>query len=103
MKRTFTSIGIVAALAGALALSACAESRMHLTDDYGAAVKQDTLAQIANPDAKYTGDPAPGSNGQRMADAVNRYVSGKVIAPEAAHASTVGATAGSSGSSGGPQ
>ena len=103
MKRAFKTVGLLAALAGALALSACAESRMHLSDDFGAALKQDKAAQIADPDAKYSGNPAAGSNGQRMAAAVDRYVNGKVIQPAAAqdvNRWTVRSSAGGGGGSG---
>ena len=104
MKREF-AIGVL--LAASLLVAGCAESRMHLSDDFGAAVKQDTMAQIANPDAKYNGDPAPGSNGSRVASAQDRYVKDTVTPPVAARASTVGgassSSSGSAGASGGPQ
>ncbi len=106
MKREFTTIrAFCVLLAGSLLVAGCAESRMHLSDDFGAALKQDTLAQIANPDAKYTGDPAPGSNGSRVASAQDRYVNGKVTPPVAARAANVGSSSSSSssGASGGPQ
>jgi hypothetical protein len=79
-----------------------AESRMHLSDDFGAAVKQDKLAQIADPDAKYTGNPAAGSNGPRMADAVDRYVNGKVIKPVTSRTASI-PTGGGGGGGGGSQ
>jgi hypothetical protein len=103
MKRELaTAASLAALLAGSLLLGACADSQMHLSNDYGAALKQDKAAQIADPDAKYTGVPAPGSNGSRVASAQDRYVNGKVISPEAARASNVG-SGGGGGSSGGPQ
>ena len=102
MKREFKMVGRLALLVASAVLAAgCADSRMHLSDDFGQAVKQDTMAQIANPDAKYSGDPAPGSNGVRVAAAQDRYVNGKVITPEAAHAANVPVSGGGGG--GGPQ
>jgi hypothetical protein len=101
MKREFAWAAVIAA---SLLAAGCADSRMHLSDDFGAAYKQDTMAQIANPDAKYKGDPAPGSNGVRVAAGQDRYVNGKVIAPEAARAANVPTGgAGSAGSGSSPQ
>lgn len=85
-------IGTIVIAAG-LALSACAsKAPAHLSDDFGAALKQDLAAQIADPDAKYTGIPAPGSDGARAALAQKRYERGAVVAPPAAAASEIGAT-----------
>jgi hypothetical protein len=75
-----------------LALAGCAVSQTHLSSDFGSAVRQDTMAQIADPDARYTGDPAPGSDGARVASAQERYRTGKVIPPAAEGASTIGAS-----------
>ncbi|HWE48062.1 MAG TPA: hypothetical protein VG407_18745 [Caulobacteraceae bacterium] len=97
MREFSTTVMLAALLTGSLLLSACAESRMHLSDDYGAALKQDKAAQIADPDAKYRGDPAGGSNGSRVASAQDRYVNGKVTAPAAARASSVGSSSSNSG------
>ena len=47
-----------------LGLCGCVVSQPHLSPDFGSAVRQDVMAQIADPDARYKGDPAPGSNGQ---------------------------------------
>lgn len=80
-----------------LALSGCAVSQTHLSSDFGSALRQDVMAQIADPDARYTGDPAPGSDGARVGSAQERYRTGKVTPPATAGASTIGASAGVAG------
>jgi hypothetical protein len=85
--------------AAAMALSGCAETRLHLSDDFGVAVKQDAAAQIADPDAQYAGTPAPGSDGSRVGLAQQRYQKGTVIKPTAAATST--AVSGGGGGGGG--
>ena len=70
----------VFALAGAVALSGCVQ--MHLSEDFGSAVRQDVAAQIADPDAHYVGSPAPGAaDGPRVALAQDHYEKNKVIQP----------------------
>ncbi|HEY3696563.1 hypothetical protein [Phenylobacterium sp.] len=76
---------LAAAIAG-LGLTGCAAQ--HLSPDFGVAVRQDLAAQVADPDARYTGDPAPGSSGARVGLAQKRYQSGTVIAPVAASAAS---------------
>ena len=78
-RSTRTILSTVAAAAAALALGGCASP--HLSADFGQAVRQNIAAQVANPDAKFAGTMAPGSNGARVAAAQDRYVKGKVIAP----------------------
>ncbi|MGH6962945.1 MAG: hypothetical protein ACREE0_00535 [Phenylobacterium sp.] len=70
-------------------LAGCVESQAHLSNDFGSAVRQDQMAQIADPEAHYKGVPAPGSDGGRVGLAQERYRTGKVIAPSDAGASTV--------------
>ncbi len=85
----------VLALTGALALSGCVQ--VHLSDDFGSAVRQDIAAQIADPDPHYIGSASPGgSDGPRVAAAQDRYEKGKVIPPVGGEISTV-TTAGSGG------
>jgi hypothetical protein len=81
------ALGLAAGLAG------CAVPQEHLSSDFGQALRQDVVGQIADPDARYKGDPAPGAIGSRVAGAQDRYRTGKVIAPASAGASTIGATA----------
>jgi hypothetical protein len=57
------------------------ESALYISPEFGQALHQDIVAQIADPDAHYTGNPAPGSNGSRVALAQRRYVKGRVIPP----------------------
>jgi hypothetical protein len=102
MPKTFARmVALGAAIGGAALLSACAESRLRLSNDYGEAVRQDAAAQIADPDAHYVGTPAPGSNGQRVELAQKRYVTGKVLRPPAAGTTASLATGGGGGGGGG--
>jgi hypothetical protein len=94
MKRA-AILGLLA-VAG-IGLSSCAFSQTHLSDDFGAAVRQDVVAQIADPNAHYPGPPPP-SNGARAALAQTRYRTGTTI-PPVATASTIGVS--SEGSPGG--
>lgn len=81
--------------AAGVGLSGCLESRTHLSRDFGMAAEQELVAQIADPDAHYTGDPAPGSDGARVEGAQQRYRTGKVTKPVPASASSIGANSGS--------
>lgn len=95
MRCSVAKIAVLAVLAlGAdMVLSGCVQE--HLSQDFGAAVRQDIAAQISDPDAHYVGTPAPGSGGSRVALAQDRYQKGKVIPPAAATASNVGISSGS--------
>jgi hypothetical protein len=88
----FAKTAPISAVLG-LALAGCAVSQTHLSSDFGSALRQDVMAQVADPDARYKGDPAPGSDGARVASAQERYRTGKVIPPAATGASTIGAAA----------
>jgi type IV pilus biogenesis protein CpaD/CtpE len=85
---------LLIATALTLGLAGCVESQRHLSQDFGSAVRQDVVAQVADPEARYKGVPAPGSDGARVGLAQERYRTGKVIAPSEAGASTVGASSG---------
>jgi hypothetical protein len=50
-------------------------------------VRQDAVAQIADPDARYEGKPAPGSDSARVGLAQKRYQANDVIKPSAVTAS----------------
>jgi hypothetical protein len=78
-----------ASVAGLLSLAACATEP--LSPDFGVALKQDLVAQIADPDARY-GVP-PDADGARTALAQDRYRTGKVIEPSGLGASKVGGEA----------
>ena len=86
---------LLIATALALGLAGCVESQQHLSQDFGSAVRQDRVAQIADPEARYKGVPAPGSDGARVGLAQERYRTGKVIAPSDASASEIGASSSS--------
>ena len=77
---------ILVACAGFL-LSACAQSKLRMSPDFGNAVNQDLAAQIADPDAHYAGTPAPGSNSARVGLAQKRYQANQVIPPSSITAS----------------
>lgn len=95
-------------LAAGIGLSGCAQitqSQMNLSSDFGDALRADLAAQIADPDAHYTGTPAPGSSGARVDLAQTRYGKNQVIQPSTTTASgsrSIGnADNGNSGGTGG--
>lgn len=71
-------------------LSACTQSSLRISPDFGNAVRQDVAAQIADPDAQYEGSPAPGSSGARVELAQKRYDKNQVVQPSAVTASGAG-------------
>ena len=81
---------LVALVAAVIGLSACSQSHLRLQPDFGSAVRQDVDAQIADPDARYLGTPAPGSNGARVELAQKRYEQDLVIPPTSVTASSDG-------------
>ena len=87
--RSVIKIAAASALA-ALALSACAQSRLTLREGFGREVRADLVAQVADPDAKYSGDPKPASNGSRASLAETRYEKGTVVEPASTTTTTVG-------------
>lgn len=78
--RLASTLALSAMAAAALGLAGCA-SGAHQSSDFGEAVRQNIAGQIADPDARYTGTPAPGANGSRVGLAQQRYVKGQVIPP----------------------
>jgi hypothetical protein len=79
---------LVIAISLAPALSACTQSSLRINPDFGNALHQDVAAQIADPDARYEGTPAPGSAGPRVGLAQKRYDANQVIPPSATTASS---------------
>jgi hypothetical protein len=79
----------------AIGLAGCAESQRHLGSDFGAVVRQNQMAQIADPDARYPKEVV--SDGARLGLAMERYRTGRTIPP-----SDVGASALSAGSGAAP-
>ena len=71
-------------------LAACTQSRLRLDPNFGSAIRQDAVAQIADPDAHYRGTPAPGSNGARVELAQKRYEEDKVTPPAASSGAAAG-------------
>lgn len=86
---------LLIATALTLGLAGCVESQQHLSHDFGLAFRQDAVAQIADPDARYKGVPAPGSDSARVGLAQERYRTGKVIAPSETGASSIGVSSSS--------
>lgn len=70
------------------ALSACTQSALRLSPDFGSALRQDVAAQIADPDARYEGVPSPGSASARVDLAQKRYNANQVIQPASTTASS---------------
>jgi hypothetical protein len=88
MSRIFTLGFAIIAAAG---VSGCVVSQPRISNDFGVAVRQDVVAQIADPDPRYPGPPPP-SSGSRAALAQFRYRTGQVI-PPVATASDIGVEA----------
>jgi hypothetical protein len=59
-----------------------------MNPEFGNALRQAIASQIADPDARYEGTPAPGSSGPRAARAGKRYDANQVIPPSAITASS---------------
>jgi len=97
-----TRIGSAAIIVlGCFVLSACTQSSLRINPDFGRAVRQDVAAQIANPDAKYEGTPDPGSRGDRVGLAQQRYQTNQVIPPATMTASGEGSIGRAENGSGG--
>jgi hypothetical protein len=77
-------------IAVGMTLSACTQSALRMQPDFGNALRQDIAAQIADPDARYEGTPAPGSSGPRVGLAQKRYDTNQVIPPSSVTASSKG-------------
>ena len=92
---SFSKILLVAVMAAGL--TACVESKPTLGPDFGLAVRQDIVAQIADPDAHYGKTP---SNGDRAALAQDLYRTAKVVSPSAAGAMSGSSSAGAAAKTG---
>lgn len=89
-KISIPYVRLTVVLASGIWLAACAQSEVRLSPDFGQAVRQDMAAQIADPDAHYTGTPAPGTDGLRVGLAQQRYDKNEVIQPSSTTASSAG-------------
>jgi hypothetical protein len=103
------TVRLALAVGAIVSLSACSQSVLLLSPDFGDAVRGNVAGQIADPDAHYAGIPAPGSNGARVGLAQSRYEKNQVIQPSTASATsstggfengTGGAPPGASGGAG---
>jgi hypothetical protein len=93
LRRT-AAIAALAVCAGGLA--GCMVPERTLSSDFGRALHENLVAQVADPDVAY--GPPPPSNGGRAGLAMERYRTGKVIKPVPAAASKLGAILGAEGS-----
>ncbi|HEV2365706.1 MAG TPA: hypothetical protein VGS12_16060 [Caulobacteraceae bacterium] len=91
--RTAMGLAAAAALAAtAFGLGGCVNP-IRMNPDFGEAVGQDTVAQVADPDARYSGPIR--TSGKRVAGAESRYEKDQVIQPSSTGAANevVGGTA----------
>jgi hypothetical protein len=87
-------LAVVGALAGCGAgLAGCVLPQESLSADFGRALHENLVAQIADPEAGYPGPPPP-ADGARAALAMERYRAGKVTQPVPATASKIGVAIG---------
>ena len=95
MNPTKTRCAVLAIVLGMTPLlTACTQSEIRLSPDFGNAVRQDLAAQIADPDARYEGTPAPGSSGSRVGLAQRRYETNQVTQPSSTTASSRSSSSG---------
>lgn len=94
-----TNRRILAGMLATAALSACStDGRQPIASaSFGEANRQTMMAQVIDPDPKYT-DAAPAGSGEQAAAAVERYRKGTVKKPDRIRTSNVGAGGGSAGS-----
>lgn len=87
----------LAALAAVVALSGCADARRDLSPGFGATVRANLAAQIADPEARYDRVRQPGGDGVRAALAASRYGKNQVIQPAQAATSSIESKGGAKG------
>ena len=97
MAMCCTRIIPLAALAAVVALAGCADAQRDLSPDFGAAVRTNLAAQIADPEARYEGVGQPGGDGVRAALAASRYGKNQVVQPAQAATSSVDSKGGAKG------
>src|SRR5438552_3714187 len=98
MSAVMTKSATAAALAlAAIALSGCLQTRLRISDDFGRGVRQNVVAQIADPDAQYKGVPGPASSGMRSGLAQEKYNHNAVTRPASTSTSSVGGGGGGGG------
>ena len=91
-----------AAVAAAGLLAGCVSPQHGLEPDFGRAVHNNIVAQVADPEPGYARKVEPASNGTRAVAASRRYERGEVIQPAAQTTSQVaGAAPGGGAPSGG--
>ena len=74
----------------ALSLSGCVQAPGNMQADFGASVRQNVAAQVADPDGRYKRVDQPAGAGSRTVLAQERYSKGKVISPAATTTSQIG-------------
>lgn len=84
----------------ALGLSGCVQAPGNMQADFGASMRQNVAAQVADPGARYKRADPPASSGPRTSIAQERYNKGKVLQPSTPTTSALG-NGGSGGNGGG--
>ena len=87
----------LAVLAAVVALSGCADARRDLSPGFGATVRANLAAQIADPEARYDRVRQPGDDGVRAALAASRYGKNQVVQPAQAATSSIESKGGAKG------
>jgi len=90
-----------AVIAASTLLAGCVSPQHSLEPDFGRAVHNDIVAQVAEPEPRYERTIDPASNGMRSVAAIKRYESGQVIAPQAQSTSQVANSSGGGGGASG--
>ena len=91
MARSRFQLRLLLLAASATALAGCTQTKLHQSKDFGRNLAFDLDQQIPHPVPQYAGVPAPGSNGQRVGLAQERYVRDSIIPPATLGSSKVGA------------
>jgi len=97
MAMSCTRMIPLAALAAVVALAGCADARRDLSPGFGATVRANLAAQIADPEARYDRVRQPGDDGVRAALAASRYGKNQVIQPAQASTSSIESKGGAKG------
>ncbi|SFJ65618.1 hypothetical protein [Caulobacter sp. UNC279MFTsu5.1] len=87
----------LAVLAAVTALAGCADARRDLSPGFGATVRANLAAQIADPEARYDRVREPGGDGVRAVLAAGRYGKNQVVQPAQAATSSIESKGGAKG------
>ena len=90
MSRSRFPLRLLLVAASALSLAGCVQTKLHQSRDYGRSLAFD-LKQQTPPTPQYAGVLAPGSDGERVGLAQERYARDRIVPPSVLGASKVGA------------